>query len=166
MNKLIITGLLIFSFLGTQAQNYQLHSVFIYSFARYIQWPDDANGGDFTISVLGDSPIVGELNNLASKKKVGERTIKVSRINTVGELQKCNILFVPTDRAAQLTDVLAKLGDASTLIVTETPGLGAKGSNINFIQRDGKLAFELNSGAFTRRRLKPSTELTRMAILI
>jgi len=107
-----------------------------------------------------------ELNALAGKKKVGERTIQVTRINSVSELTKCNILFVPNDKSALLSEILAKLGDSPTLVVTEQAGLGTKGSNINFIQREGKLAFELNSNSLLKRKLKPSTELTRIAILI
>jgi hypothetical protein len=166
MNRLILSGFLVFSFFGLCAQNYQLHSVFIYSFARYIQWPEEASTGDFHILVLGESPILPELNNLAGKKKVGDRTIQVSRINSTSELRKCNILFIPADNSALLSEVLTKLGDAPTLIVTEQAGLGTKGSNINFILRDGKLAFELNSNSLVKRKLKPSTDLTRIAILI
>jgi len=166
MKKLILSGFLFVLALGLSAQNYQLHSVFMYSFARYIQWPEEANSGDFTITVLGDSPILNELNALSEKKKVGTRTIAVNKINSVAEVTKCNILFVSSDKSSHLAEVLAKVGDNATLVVTEQAGLGSKGSNINFIVKDGKLAFELNSGAFGKRKLKPSSELTRLAILI
>src|SRR5882762_6653384 len=125
MNRLILSGFLVFSVFGLRAQNYQLHSVFIYSIARYIQWPEDANAGDFQILVLGESPILPELNNLAGKKKVGERTIQVTQINSAAELRKCNILFIPNDKSALLSEILAKLGENTpTLVVTEQAGLG------------------------------------------
>lgn len=70
---------LIFLFTTSLAfsQNYQLHSVFIYSFTRYVQWPDEYNKGDFEIVVLGDSPITEELQKLAQAKK-GRRPINKS----------------------------------------------------------------------------------------
>ena len=52
------------------------------------------------------------------------------------------------------------------LVVTEENGLGAKGSNINFIMREGKLAFELNQATLNKQNLKVSNELSRLAILI
>ncbi len=148
------------------AQNYKMHTVFIFSFTRYIQWPDAYNGGDFEIMVLGDSPIVEELKSMAQAKKVGDRTIKVTKINAPSEIRKCNILFIPADQSQQITEILAKVTTQSILIVTEEPGLGAKGSNVNFIVKDGKLAFELNQGAASRQGLKVSNELSRLAILI
>ncbi len=147
-------------------QNYKMHTVFIFSFTRYIQWPASYNGGEFEILVLGDSPIVEELKAMAQAKKVGDRNIKVTRINSPDEIRKCNILFVPAAQSSQIDEVLTKVTSQSILIVTEEPGLGAKGSNVNFITRDGKLAFELNQSAATRQGLKVSNELSRLAILI
>lgn len=154
------------SFLPAFSQNYKMHSVFIYSFTRYVQWPDAYNQGDFEILVLGESPIIAELKALASAKKVGDRTIKVTKIKSPAEIKKCNMLFVPADQAALITDVMDKVNTQPILIVTEEQGLGAKGSNINFIVKDGKLAFELNQATVNKQGLKVSNELTRLAILI
>jgi len=155
-----------FSFVNGMAQSYKMHTVFIFSFTRYIQWPDAYNGGEFEILVLGDSPIVDELKSMAQVKKVGDRAIKVTKINNVSEIRKCNILFIPTAKSPQIAEVLAKIATQSILVVTEDQGLGAKGSNVNFVTKDGKLAFELNQGATTKQGLKVSNELSRLAILI
>ena len=155
-----------FSIISGMAQSYKMHTVFIFSFTRYIQWPDAYNGGDFEILVLGDSPIVEELKSMAQVKKVGDRAIKVTKINNVSEIRKCNILFIPTAKSPQITEVLTKTTTQAILVVTEEQGLGAKGSNVNFVTKDGKLAFELNQSATTKQGLKVSNELSRLAILI
>lgn len=148
------------------AQSYKLHSVYIYGFTRYVIWPDEHNEGDFEIMVLGDTPMLEELKTLAAAKKVGDRTIKITRINSPSEIKKCNILFIPAGNSDKLGDVVNRIGNKSTLIITEEPGLGAKGSHINFIQKDGKLAFELNQSAASKHNLKISNTLSGMAILI
>ena len=148
------------------AQNYKMHSVFIYSFTRYVQWPDAYNQGDFEIMVLGDSPIYDELKAMAQAKKVGDRPIKITKIKEASEIRKCNILFLSTTKSAQITEVMEKVNTQSILVVTEEPGLAQKGSDINFIVKDGKLAFELNQASVNKQGLKVSIELTRLAILI
>jgi len=148
------------------AQNYKMHSVFIYSFTRYVQWPDAYNQGDFEIMVLGDSPILDELKAMAQAKKVGDRPIKITKIKEPSEIRKCNILFVPTSRSAEIAAVMEKINTQSSLVVSEEPGLALKGSDINFIIKDGKLAFELNQASVNKQGLKVSNELTRLAILI
>jgi hypothetical protein len=116
--------------------------------------------------VLGDTPMLEELKALATAKKVGDRAIKITRINSAAEIKKCNILFIPSGNSDKLGDVVARIGNKSTLIITEEPGLGAKGSHINFIQKDGKLVFELNQSAASKHNLKISNTLSGMAILI
>lgn len=150
----------------SQAQTYKQHPLFIYSFTRYIQWPDAYNEGDFEILVLGDSPIIEELNTMARAKKIGDRTIKVKKINTTAEIRKCNMLFIPVDQSGKHSEVLQKVGGQSILLITEQTGLGTLGSCINFIMKDGKLAFELNQTALTKQNLKASSEITRLAIMI
>jgi hypothetical protein len=103
---------------------------------------------------------------MAQAKKVGDRTIKVTKINSPAEIRKCNILFIPATKSAQLPEVLAKVNTQSILVVTEENGLASKGSDINFIIKEGKLAFELNQSAVARQNLKVSNELSRLAILI
>jgi hypothetical protein len=163
-------ALLVFVFatlaLSGLAQVYKLRTVVVYSFTRYIVWPDGSNTGDFEIKVLGDSPFLSELNVMAQSKKVGDRTIKVTKINDLSELKKCHILILPAAKSSQLTAVLESLEGLPVLLVTEELGLGVKGSDINFIDKDGKLAFELNQNAVNKRKLRVSTELTRLAIII
>jgi len=166
MKKGILIFAAVIGFQLVNAQTYTLHPLYIYSFTRYVQWPDTYNQGDFEILVLGDSPIVDELNKMAQVKKVGDRPIKVSKIAGLANVKKCNILFVPAKRSADLPDILSKVGNQSILVITEEPGLGLRGSDINFIVKDGKLAFELNQSAMNKQSLKVSNELTRLAIQI
>jgi len=166
MKKVAVCLLMVAASHLLSAQSPKHQSVFIYSFTRYVIWPDSYNIGDFEILVLGDTPVLTELKAMAQAKKVGERTIKVTKINNVSEIRRANMLFVPAARAADIEAVAAKVNNLSVLIITEEPGLGARGSDINFIVKDGKLAFELNQSAMTRQNLKASTELSRLAIMI
>lgn len=160
--------MLFFSFVTTTgfSQNYKLKAVVLYSFTRYVMWPEAASTGDFEIKVLGESGFESELNVMAQSKKVGNRSIKVTRIDDISAIGHCHILVVPAAQSARLEELLVQLEGQPVLVVTEEPGLGTMGSDINFVDRDGRLAFELNQSTINNRKLKVSTELTRLAILI
>jgi hypothetical protein len=166
MKKCVFLVLLAITSQLGYTQTYKLHSVYIYGFTRYVIWPEGFTTGDFEILVLGDSPILDELKILAQAKKVGDRSIKITKINSVAEIKKCNILFLPASQSMHFNDVMGKVNSKPILLITEEPGLGAKGSDINFIMKDGKLAFELNQTAASKHNLKISNTLTSMAILI
>lgn len=148
------------------SQNYKLKAVVLYSFTRYVLWPEQAGAGDFEIKVLGASGFEDELRIMAQSKKVGNRSIKVTRVESVSDIGECHILVIPLSQSEKLEETLGFLESRPVLVVTEEPGLGVRGSDINFVDRDGRLAFELNQASVNKRKLKVSTELTRLAILI
>ncbi len=145
---------------------YQTHTLYVYSFGKFIQWPEEYRTGDFEIAVLGDSPILAELEKMAQKKKMGDRTIRIIRLASLKDFKKSHVLFLPASQSAVLPESMQKIGDQSTLIVTEQAGLGAKGSDINFIVKEGKLVFEINQNSLSKHKLKAANELTRLAIII
>lgn len=163
--RLVIAFCLMGSF--AMAQNYETKKFFIFSFGKLIQWPDDYKTGDFEIAVLGDSPITEQLIDMASKKKYGDRIIKISKVASVADINKrSHILILPNSQSNALADVIKKIGSNATLVITEQDGLGAKGSDINFVIKDNRMAFELNQAALNKHKLKAANELTRLAILL
>lgn len=148
------------------SQNYQLHTVYMYSFIRYIQWPPNAIGESFEIGVLGESPITDYLNRLAATKKADNKPIKVLQFDNLNEVGNPQILFIPEASSLEIEDILTKVSGRNILLITEKEGLGLQGSNINFIVRDGKLYFELNRTAMEREELKVSSELSKLALEI
>ena len=110
--------------------------------------------------------MVAELQSLAEKKKVDGRAIKLVKANSVAEIKKCNILFLPDTQSHLLASALSHVTDWPTLVVTQQEGLGKKGSCINFITKEGNLAFEMNMAAIAKHQLKVFAELTRRAIVI
>jgi hypothetical protein len=166
MRKSFLLILFLFVLQLGYSQSYKPYPMYFFAFTRYVIWPDEYNKGDFEILVLGDTPLIEELKGLSAAKKVGDRPIKVTKINSISEIRKSNMIFVPIGRSAELADVISKVNGQPTLIITEEQGLGAKGSHIKFIQKEGKLAFELNQASTTKNNLKVSSMLTSMAILI
>ena len=54
--------------------NAKMKGLFIYSFTRYIKWPEHMGTGDFVIGIYGEyESLFNELNNMAQTKKAGER---------------------------------------------------------------------------------------------
>ena len=150
------------------AQKEKYESLFIYNFTKYIKWPDSYNQGKFVIGVLGNSSIYQSLNEMAeSKKKTSSgsnlEVIKYSSITDIGE---CNILFVSENMINKIDEIDGGTTGKPILIITDSPGMANKGSVINFIEKDGKIKFELNEAKAEMRNLIVSGSLTTLAILI
>jgi hypothetical protein len=148
---------------------FQIYSIFIYNFSKYIQWPDNYNSdGDFTIAILGDSKIENELKKLASIRKVNGRNISIEIYKSVKDISDkgSHILFIPSESSNSLSEVLKKTNGTSTLIVTDKDGLGKTGSLINFVYQNGKPTFEMNLQALSKRSFKYEQQLKAIAVVI
>ena len=145
-----------------QTADYKFHSVFIYNFTKYIQWPTAQQSGDFVIAVVGNSPVFEELSRITANKMVGTQKIVVKKYTSAGDFDNCQIVFVPG--GGNFEAVQEKLKGKSVLMITEKPGLAKKGSGINFVMQDNKWKFELNEATTQHAGLKVSKELAKLAI--
>ncbi|SDJ79397.1 protein of unknown function [Catalinimonas alkaloidigena] len=147
-----------------------IYSVFIYHFTKYVKWPESSRyqSGDFVIGVLGNTPLMAELEKMAATKKVDDRSIKIVKYSTPDEIGKdvCHILYLPEGKSDLFDDVQKKTRYNSTLIVTHKEDLGKAGSQINFVVREGKPRFEMNENALFERNLKYVSTLRSLAIMI
>ncbi len=165
MRKLFLVLFMCVWLVPCRSQNYQLHSVYMYSFIKYVQWPEQ-KGTEFVIGVYGESPVTEHLEKMASVKKAGDKPIVIREVTDLSGSSGLNMLFISDEMSDQVTEVISRIGGSNILIISEGEGKGKEGSNINFVEREGKLAFELNRAAMERENLKVSSELTRLAIII
>ncbi len=168
MKKIIIVLIcVIASFINVQAQtsNAKMQSVFIYNFTKLVNWPTAYQSGNFVIGVLGNSPIVTELENMATTKKAGSQTIVIEKYTSVDAIKKCHILVIPESQSSKIAAAIGKINGNNTLIVTDTDGGTKKGAAINFVVVDSKQKFELSESNTTNKGLKVGAELIKLAIV-
>lgn len=168
VRKLTLTSLFLAIAWCAQAQvNYKVHSLFVYKFTQYIEWPDAGSSAPFVIGVVGNSPITAELEALAPSKKVGARSITIKKLSASSpELTSCQIVFVAESQSSALAAVSAKLAGKSVLLLSETSGGAKKGAGINFIIVEDKMKFELNKSVLEKQGLRVSSDLIKLAIVV
>lgn len=172
MGRFRILIVLVLSVLGTLQLNaqersiQQIHSMMVYNFMKYVNWPPTSTSGDFIIGVVGESQVHETLTKWYGTKSKGSQKIVIKQFKSAAELTDCHVLYIGKSKSNNLEDVLAKVSGKPTLVITDKSGMAKKGSGINFKTVDGKLKFELNQSAISSANLKVSSQLTGMAILI
>ena len=150
----------------TLAQNEMFKALFMYNFTKNVEWPADMRQGDFVIVVFGDSPVFGELEKIASTKKVGQQNIVVKKVTSVGAIDKCHMLYLPEGKSGDFGSVLSKTEGKPTLLVTDKSGLAQQGACINYVIVGGKLNFEINKSRFQKQGLQMASALANLGIVI
>lgn len=144
----------------------EIHSMMVYNFMKYLNWPPASKSGDFVIGIIGEKQVFETLTKWYGTKSKGVQKISIKMFKSATELTDCHVVYIGKSKSSNLEEVLTKISGKSTLVVTDKIGMGKKGSGINFKTVNGRLKFELNEAAISRANLKVSSQLKSMAILI
>ncbi len=148
---------------GNRDNEYKLKAAFLYNFIQYIDW-GTVSTNEYTICMVGSSPIEAPLREIAMTRKDSDKKIKICHYRSVSEIGFSNILFVSKDVEESLDIILAKV-PKGTLVVGEKPGCAQDGAAMNFVIIDNKLKFESNLKALSTAGLKASSQLLKLAII-
>ncbi|MBK6265201.1 YfiR family protein [Marivirga sp. S37H4] len=161
MNVLVITPEL-----KAQRPMHEIHSMLIFNFIKYIDWPDAAKSGDFIIAVYGDDDVYEQLNKFYSNRPIKGQSAQIINVSSVEELSSAHVIYLSGSKSRDFESLQTKFSGKPTLLITDKSGLGKKGSCINFREVGGKLKFEINQASFDSNQLKISNQLVTMGIMI
>lgn len=149
-----------------EREKHELHSMMIYNFLKYIQWPESANSNEFVIGVIGDDDVYGTLNTWYGDKERQGKILRVKKLSSATEASQCHLVYIGRSSSDSFDAIHQSVSNNPTLIITDKNGLGQKGSGINFKIVNNRLKFELNQSALNASKLKVSSQLAAMAIVI
>jgi hypothetical protein len=165
-------SIICFSFLSMgsiyaqERPTHEIHAAMVYNFIKYVQWPDEAEAGEFVVGVIGEDNVFNTLKQWYDGKPKGSKKYVVKKLASSAEANTCHVVYLGKSKNREFESIKASTTGKSILTVTDGNGLGQKGSCINFKVIDGKLKFELNQGTVSTSNLKVSSQLSSMAILI
>ncbi|MCC7303390.1 MAG: YfiR family protein [Bacteroidia bacterium] len=149
--------------LSAQDKEYKSYSLFIYNFIKYIEWP--STGQDFVIGVVGDSPIIKELESMAKAKKAKGRPIIIKKISTADEALQCQLVYVPPGKSSMTKSIAEKIKGKPVLLVGEREGQARKGAAMSFVTMDDDtLKFEFNQAVLEQNGLKMPSALSKLGL--
>jgi hypothetical protein len=145
---------------------HEIHSMLMFNFIKYVEWPADAKSGNFVIAVIGDENVASTIQNFYTNRTVKGQSVKVISGDDVSAINDAHVLYLSSNKSREFEVVKEKFDGKSTLLITDKNGLGKKGSCINFQEVNGKLKFEINQESIKGNNLKISNQLSSMGILI
>jgi hypothetical protein len=153
---------------GEPAPEYDVKAAFLYNFAKFVEWPGDAFPGPaspIVFFVFGPDPFGDALKSLKGKTANG-RPIVIRYAATLGELERCHLLFVSASERANLPKILQATKDWNVLTVGDVDGFARDGGIINMVKEESRVGIEINLEAAQRSRLIISSKLLALAKIL
>jgi YfiR/HmsC-like len=154
---------------ASRASEYQLKAAFLFSFAKFIEWPPDTfpdAAAPFRICVLANDPVIAEVQQVIGKKTINGRSVTISSVRTPEEARACHILFLSAAANSKSPAFLKALRGARVLTAGEVPEFCEWGGVVNFIRSGDHIHFELNPRAAEAAGLQVSSRLLRLARVV
>jgi len=155
--------------LQAQVNEYQVKALFLYNFARYVEWPVQSfktTNDPIVICVVGQNLFGSALEQAVAGKVVGGRPFVIRQILDIQPGDSCHIVFVSSSERKRFRSIAKWLKGAGVLTVGETQGLTSGGGMINFKLEDGKVHFEIDVNAAAREHLRIGSKLLSLAQLV
>jgi hypothetical protein len=151
----------------SKPSEYQVKAAYLYNFGKFIEWPTTvavAKGDAFSICVLGQDPFGPALNTTLADGSVNGQNVVARRIPSPQEAVSCRILFISSSEGDRLKQILAILGDASVLTVSDLPQFSQRGGMVQFVLDGNRVRFEVNLTPVERAHLAMSSQLLKVAV--
>ena len=147
-------------------QEYNVKAVYLYSFGRYVAWPDSTEE-KFVIGMLESDPFGGAMNQIAQHKRIQGKAIELVHFSSMDEYRPCSILFIPRSASPeQQALAMSRLRGMPVLLVGESDGFASAGGTIGFFLVQDSVHFEINVEAAQQQGLTVDAKLLSLARVI
>jgi hypothetical protein len=151
------------------ARESDIKAAFIYNFAAFIDWPQQAFRDDeapFVIGIFGADSFGPTLEQLTAGERAKDRPIVVRRLTRLTDVTACQILFISASEAGRVTDILRHCTGRAILTVSDAPGFVEMGGMIAFSREEGRILLYVNTTAAEAAELVISSKLLRVARVV
>lgn len=145
---------------------YEVKAIFLYRFAKFIEWPESNSPGPICIGIVGQDPFGDTLDGVVKGKSVNGRPFAIKRFKPGQQVRDCHIVFISSSEGKRLRSVLSELQGGRVLTVSETRGFCQTGGVINFELVDESVRLEINIDAAERAGLRMSSRLLGVARIV
>ena len=147
----------------------QVKALFLFNFAKYVDWPAGAfsnSSAPIVIGVVGEDGFADEVRQIAGDRTVNDRKVVIKQIGSTADLKDCQILFVRSSENGRLTEILKAVKNSAVLTVGETDRFLLQEGMINFTKKENKIHLEINLVPAQRVNLKLSSKLLTVADVV
>jgi len=143
-------------------QEQDLQAVFIGRFAKFIEWPSQAQEA-FHITIVGQNPFGNLLSKLYANKKIHGKPVKIRHIENISQIGQPQLLFITVKDKQKLKQILEYAQQNAILTVSDQRGFTDRGGIIQLSFINQKPYLIINNAIAKRSRITIKAQLLAIA---
>lgn len=140
-----------------------LKAAYLFNFARFVDWPGEAEHTPLILCFIGGENVRRALANDASSKSIGTHPVSVRAISELAEMAGCSVLYVSSGASAGKP---APEFHDSVLTVSDEVGFARQGGIIELFTEGNRLRFIVNVANARRAGIRISSSLLQLASVV
>lgn len=136
---------------------------------KFVEWPATAfqsPAGPFVVGVLGEGPVGDSIVTALSGKRLGDRSVTVSRLSKIEDASSCHLLYLSPSEERRLDAIVKALEGRPVLTIADFSRFARRGGMVGLILQDGRVRFEINERAARASGLRLSANLLKLATAV
>jgi len=129
-------------------------AVHIYRITQNINWRLNSQPDKYIITVIGNSPINWELNNVSKSPKATKPRIEIKKVISIDKIGYSHIVFIPKTKSSMISNIVQKLEGQKTIIISDNVTICSNGIDINLSYQENTLKLEINKNNIEQKGLK------------
>lgn len=145
---------------------YDVESVYLFDFAKFVRWPAGAEHETFTICVAGQKVYVDKLTRIVRGERIASHALSTRFIQRPEDTAGCDILFIDATAKEHLDSLLETTVGKPVLTVSDIPDFFGHGGMIQFLIIDKRIRFAIDLQPVVRSGISLSSELLKVAVTV
>jgi hypothetical protein len=155
---------------GAPVAEDRVKAVFMYNFARFVEWPVPAATAatqQLVLGLWGRVSFQKDLQQAVSQAPaVGGRRLLLRQVGSLAEAGECHILFIAATERARVGELLAQLRGRPILTVSDMERFCEAGGMIGLRKKADTLGTDVNLAVAEGAGLKISAKLLRLSTIV
>ena len=148
------------------ATDVAVKAAFLYSFAKFTQWPALPATAPLVLCVLGDDAVGTALTDTIRRQQIDGHGLEVRRLASGASAQSCHVLFVAGSDVRRAAPTLDDVRELPILTVSDGSGFAQTSGMIELFVEAGHMRFAVNIDSVQRSRLHLSSRLLALARIL
>ncbi|MBL4783335.1 MAG: YfiR family protein [Porticoccaceae bacterium] len=153
--------------LAADFASHEIKAVFLFNFANFVRWPDDAFAEESSPFIFcasnPQSAIVKTLAQVIHGESQERHQLLLKAPFKSNELADCHLLFLEEADLAEYHSQLPSLSSGSLLTVSDSDNFADSGGLIQLVENKSRIQPLINSSQLERSKLTISSTLLRLA---
>src|SRR5687768_18403779 len=84
---------------------HEIHAAMLYNFIKYIQWPNEAEGGEFVVGVMGEDDVFNTLKAWYDGKPKGSKKYVIKKLTSAAEAATCQVVYLGKGKSKEFENI-------------------------------------------------------------